>query len=124
MKRPVFLFDRSGGALTAPGIAEVVPGNLFLLGLLHSALVGAFLDERCPGGVTNRCLSRLPVRLPDPYDSRESSLYRRIVSLVRARIGPVTGGERDQHRCRAMESGIEEAVEHLYHPSPVRQVGG
>ncbi|HOT94702.1 MAG TPA: hypothetical protein PK089_05895 [Methanoregulaceae archaeon] len=124
MKRPVFLFDRSGGALTAPGIAEVVPGNLFLLGLLHSALVGAFLDERCPGGVTIRCLSRLPVRLPDPYDPRESSLYHRIVSLVRARIGPVTGVERDQQRCRAMESGIEEAVEHLYHPSPVRQVGG
>ncbi|KAF5043587.1 hypothetical protein DSECCO2_500700 [anaerobic digester metagenome] len=112
--RPVFLCDRQGEALTSPGIFELFPANLFLFGLLHSSLIGRLIDERCPGSVTARCLSRLPVRLPDPYDPPERKLGDRIASLVRARIGTKGTREQDRQRRTTLESAIEEAVEDLY----------
>ncbi len=114
VRSPVFLCDHHGEALTSPGIAEVLPANLMLLGLLHSRLIRSLLEERCPRGVTTRCLHRLPIRLPDPYDPRERRLGDQIVSLVRARIRAKTRGEPVIQRHLVLESAIEVAIEDLY----------
>lgn len=111
---PIFLYDHYGEALTSQGIAEVLPANLYLHGLLQSAMIRSLLDNRCPGGVTSRCLSRLPIRLPDPYDPRENGLGDRIASLVWDRIMTKGGRESDRQRRKSLESAIEDAIRDLY----------
>ncbi len=117
---PIFLYDHYGDALTSQGIAEVLPANLFLHGLLQSAMIGSILDNQCHSGVTARCLSRIPIRLPDPYDPRECGLGDRIASLVWDRITTKGKGESDRERRTSLESAIEDAIRDLYGLSVAR----
>ena len=75
-RTPAFLCDPDGRAVTAPGVGAIAPGDLFLAGLLHAGPVTALIAARCPGGLSARCLARLPVRLPDPYDENERRARR------------------------------------------------
>lgn len=122
---PAFLCDRGGRALARPGIGELRPASSYLVGLLHSAPIAGLLATRCPGGITSRCLSRLPVRLPDPYDPREQAVRDRVTSLVRERLAEnraTTPGS--AIRRRELESAIDLAVRELYFPSPGRVTAG
>ncbi|HIH02515.1 MAG TPA: hypothetical protein HA263_01245, partial [Methanoregulaceae archaeon] len=61
---PAFLCDPFGRAVPTADLGTIAPADLFLAGLLHAAPVAALIAERCPGGLSVRCLARLPVRLP------------------------------------------------------------
>jgi hypothetical protein len=90
------------------------------MGLLHAAPMAALIAARCPEGLAARCLSRLPVRLPDPYDGRERRLGDEIAALARRRMALTDDGtpEADAGR-RNLEAAIDRAVERLYGiPSP------
>ncbi len=120
-RTPAFLCDRDGRAVLTPGIGELRPASLFLLGLLHSGPIAALLADRCPGGLTARCLLRLPVRLPDPYDPREQALRDRITGLVRERLAGNGSTGPNMVRRQELESAIDDAVRELYFPSPDRE---
>ena len=114
-RTPAFLFDPDGRAVTTAGVGTIAPGDPFLAGLLHAGPVTALIAARCPGGLSARCLARLPVRLPDPYDDGERAIGEEIAVLARQRL--FLGG-RDEpgadDRRRGLESAIDRAVERLY----------
>lgn len=119
-RTPAFLCDRFGRAVPTAGVGSISPADPFLAGLLHTAPVAAVIAERCPGGLTARCLARLPVRLPDPYDERERQGGNEIGALTRERIAiGGRGGPDAEDRRREIEGAIDRAVERLYQiPSP------
>lgn len=110
---PAFLCDRYGRAVPTPGVGTIAPGDLFLTGLLHAEPMAALIAGRCPDGLTARCLARLPVRLPDPYDERERRIGNEIAALARERMA-LTGPEGAEARQRDLEAAIDRAVERLY----------
>ena len=114
-RTPAFLCDRDGRAVTTAGVGTIAPGDLFLAGLLHAGPVTALIAARCPGGLSARCLSRLPVRLPDPYDEGERSIGEEIAALTRQRLSLGGRDEPDaETRRREIEAAIDRAVERLY----------
>jgi hypothetical protein len=117
---PAFLCDPFGRSVPMAGVGTIAPADPFLAGLLHAAPVGALIAERCPGGLSARCLARVPVRLPDPYDERERRAGDEIASLARERIS-LAGreGPGAEVRRRELEAAIDRALERLYQiPSP------
>ncbi len=112
---PAFLCDEFGRAVPGPGVGTIAPGDLFLFGLLHAAPMAVLIAERCPGGLTTRCLARLPVRLPDPYDERERRIGDEIATLAGQRLAiEGRGGVDAEPRREAIEVAIDRAVERLY----------
>ena len=112
---PAFLCDRFGRAVPAPGVGTIAPADPFLAGLLHAAPVAVLIARRCPGGLSARCLARLPVRLPDPYDERERGIGDEITALARERMAiEGRGGADAASRREAVETAIDRAVERLY----------
>jgi hypothetical protein len=112
---PAFLCDRFGRAVPGPGVGTIAPADPFLTGLLHAAPVAVLIAERCPGGLSARCLARLPVRLPDPYDECERRAGDEIAALARERTA--LGGREEpgaEPRRRAIEARLDRAVERLY----------
>ncbi len=112
---PAFLCDRFGRAVPTPGVGTIAPADPFLAGLLHAAPMAVLIAERCPGGLSARCLARLPVRLPDPYDERERQIGDEIATLAgqRLAIEGRGGADAESHR-EAVEAAIDRAVERLY----------
>jgi hypothetical protein len=102
VETPAFLCDRTGSAVAGPGIGRISPADLFLFGLLHSNTVKMMLYERCPGGLTARCLARLRIRLPDLFDARDRDIHDRIVQLTRMRLA-VRDDLSNEHTLRALD---------------------
>jgi hypothetical protein len=101
-------------------VGTIAPADAFLAGLLHSAPMAVLIAERCPDGLSSRCLARLPVSLPDPYDERERLAGDEIATLARERIAlEDRPGPDAVRRRRDLERAIDRAVERLYEiPSP------
>ncbi|MEN6517342.1 MAG: hypothetical protein ABFC38_04025 [Methanospirillum sp.] len=119
-RTPAFLCDRFGSTVTTAGVGTIAPADLFLVGLLHSAPVAALIAERCPRGLSARCLAKLSIRIPDLYDDRERQIADEIAALSRERLA-IAGrsGQDAEVRRREIETALDRAVERLYHiPSP------
>ena len=112
---PAYLFDPRGRAVPSPGVGTIGPADLLLVGLLHSSPVAMLVAEYCAGGLSARCLARLPVRLPDPYNDRERRLGEEIAALVGKRMD--LADRRDpgaEDRRGDLEARIDRAVRGLY----------
>ncbi len=112
---PAFLCDPVGRAVPTAGIGTIAPADPFLAGLLHSAPIAVLISERCSGGLSARCLARLPVRLPDPYDERERLAGDEIGALAVERMALAgRDGPDAEARRWEIEAAIDSAVERLY----------
>ena len=112
---PAFVYDAFGRAVPGPGVGTIAPADLFLTALLQSRPMATFVVDRCPDGITARCLARLPVHLPDPYVEREERIGAEIATLAGQRLAIEGRGGRDAASTReAIECAIDRAVRRLY----------
>lgn len=120
---PAFLWDGSGTAIPLNGVGTIGPADSFLAGLLQASLLATAIVDRCPDGLTARCLSRLPIRLPDPFDDRERAIRDEISAFASERLR-LSGRRGDAVKARrsTLDVAIDRAVERLYRlditPSP------
>mgnify|MGYP000932517594 FL=1 len=112
---PAFLWDREGCAVPGRGIGVIAPGDLYLAGLLQAEPFASFIQTRCNTGLSPRCLARLPVLLPDPYEERERCLGIEIASLASRRIALTGSPDLDAIvRQNELEDAITKAISRLY----------
>ncbi len=119
-RTPAFLCDRFGAAVPTAGVGTIAPADAFLAGLLHAAPVATLIAERCPRGLSARCLAKVSIRIPDPYDECERQIGDEIAALSRERMALAgRGGQDAEARRREVEAALDRAVERLYQiPSP------
>ena len=114
-RTPAFLCDRFGRTVPMAGVGTIAPADPFLAGLLHAAPVAVLIAERCPRGLTARCLAKLSVRIPDTYDERERRAGEEIAALFRERMAlTYRNGHGTEARCREIEDALDRAVEQFY----------